>query len=587
MYNSPTKSSFSFDNAIECRNAEIPPRERLVGGPVVANCVRQGLIPRYKCIGDSANYLQPAIGRCANRMGDAAPPACAEAPEEGEAEPEAPEFAFHDDQHTLVVDLGGLCAIPFDAEASAIESLRAFQFEKGKAMHGPHAGTYAVAGMQKTLTTLMRVHFREATKRKSELLVSFADYGMASNAATGIYVCSLQLPLMKRKNVYENTIRYTRIADVVGFSSINERQAPWSIHLKPALQKLGSAHANFKLFTSGEVAAFMQRPLTERISELHELAKQSLSFHLEGLRRQDKALAEKQSAQFEAQLQNTVDFLLQLPASNYDKPLSERLIIVSADGEAQVQESWVTPSKASSVLAAEVQADGLARTAKRKASVPARAVQAPDQRCVSPESSLEADDDRQICGGEEAHEPESCEGYSLKRARKKPMHFEFTRNPKKKGAAKAKEQTDINPRTGKPYQRGPYDKDRKQGAGAVLASAAKSIPPSNAGTVVDRSTDRETISKLKARVAELEGELKKVEAELKSEKIARDLHVSNARLEVRESMSGELLVKYQQGLQDGANLSHGKATLFGFKVGGITSPDCSASGSSLSRFSSN
>lgn len=302
-------------------------------------------------------------------MADEAPAAA-----EGPQEADTPEIAFDDAAHTLVVDLRALCAIPFDAESSAIESLCAFQFEKGKVMHGPQPGTYAFAGELHTLKTFMRVHFRDATKRKPELVVSFADYGMASTTASGIYVCSLQLPLMKRKNVYENTIRYTKSADIAGFSTINEGITPWSIHLKPALQKLSGVHCAYKLFTSADVTEFIHRPLADRVKELHISAKESLNTFLDGLRRQDKNLAEKQGAHFDAQLQNTVDFLLALPASSYDKPSAQRLVQVNQEGGAEGDAAWLTPSKTSSVMAAAVQAEGLARTAKCKRAAPAATV---------------------------------------------------------------------------------------------------------------------------------------------------------------------------------------------------------------------
>lgn len=518
-------------------------------------------------------------------MGDA-PPAAApeEATEEADAPPEAPDFGFDAAQHTLVVDLGGLCAIPYDAQSSAIESLRAFRFEKGRAMHGPQAGTYAVAGTQETLSTLMRVHFAPATKRKPELVISFADYAMASDTTTGIFVCSLALPLLKRKNVYENTIRYTNIDAIVGFSKINEGNAPWSIHLKPALQKLGGIHSTFKLFTSADVAGFIGKPLAERIPELKELARQSLSHVLEGLRRQDKNLAEKQGAHFEAQLQSTVDFLLALPPASYDKPLKERIIEVTEGEGAQGSQGWLTPSKVGNLLAAEVQAEGLARTAKCKRSI--STASAPDRASASmpvvPEEAEEADGEPD----DDAQERDlpAFEGYSLKRVRKQPAHFEFSRSSKKKGAAKAKELPEINPRTGKPWVRGPYEKERKNASGVVLAEAAKAMAPI-AVPIVDRSAERETIAKLKAKIAELENKLVKVESELEHEKSQRALCVANARLEVRESMAAELLTKYQQGLHDGANLSQGRANLAAFKLGGITSPDCSGSSSSMSRFS--
>ena len=175
-------------------------------------------------------------------------------PEEAQSNLGAPEVAFDPVAHDIVVDVAGLCSIPYDSEASACESLRAFRFDAGKAIHAPEtAGTYAVAGGYETLHSLSLVHFRPATQRKPELCLSFADYAMASPNAKGIFVCSMQLPLLKRKNHYENIVRYTAVEDIVGFSSIAEHQAPWSMHLKPALQKLGGVHSILELFKSSDV----------------------------------------------------------------------------------------------------------------------------------------------------------------------------------------------------------------------------------------------------------------------------------------------------------------------------------------------
>lgn len=504
-----------------------------------------------------------------------APSSEANAPEEALAEPAAPEIEFDCAQHEIVVDLQAMCSIPFDAESSAVESLRAFQFDKGKVAHGPCAGSYATAGEYKTLGSLMLVHFKPSTKRKVELVLSFADYGMVANGATGVFVCSVPLPLMKRKGVYENSVRYTKLDDVMGFSKIVEGGAPWSIHLKPALQKMGGAHNTYKLFTTVEVGKYIEKPMMEKIEEQLKAAKDALSFHLEGIRRQDAALAEKQTAQFEAQLAKTKEFLVELPATNYDKPIDERIIKVSADGGSQEGQAWLTPSKSSALLSAEMPGP-LIRTAKCRRSAKFAAV-APTSTAECSEEEMEPVGDEP--GAEEEAQASSADvGYS-KRARKRAEHFEFHSGPKKR-AAKAKEKIDlgINPRTGKPYQRGPYEKDKRQGPASLLAAATKSIshnPPAFRPAV-----DSESVAKLKCRVSELEDQVKKLESDLALEKSSRELAVSNAKFEARDVLQRELLVQYQQGLQDGVNLSAGKANLRGFRVGGMSTPGCSGSSSS-------
>lgn len=516
-------------------------------------------------------------------MSDALP-AEPELPEPGEDALE-PEVAYDDELHTLVVDLAGLCTIPFDAESSAIESLRALRFEKGKAIHGPVSGEYAIAGSRTVLSTLMLVHFRPSTQRKPELLLSFADYGMAASAATGIFVCSLPLPLLKKKGTYENNARYTSTKDISGFSSINEGAAPWSIHMKPALQKLGGVHASLKLFSSTHVGAYIGRPLSQRIKELESSALESLDLFLEGLRRQDKNLAEKQKAQFESQLQKTIDFLSALPPSNYDKSLDERVVQVDQAGFTEGA-PWVTPTKATHLLAGEAEAT-FPRTAKCKRSLelPERPDTAPFEPATVVELMDEAENEQE---GEAVDEDEpGATDQSTKRARKPVEIFEFSKTTSKQKkkllGASAKSDKPIDPRTGKAYTRGPYNKDRRLGAGAVLAEATRKLdsaimPPP---TTNPNSADRDAVLKLKAKVAELEAQLKEAQSELKVQKSVEEYRVSNAQLQIQQAMQIQIMNKYQQGLKDGAMLLSGRADLSDLKLGGNT--DCGSNSSFMSR----
>lgn len=514
-------------------------------------------------------------------MGDEAPAAVD--PSEADGAPDKPEIEFNAAEHELVVDIKALCAIPFDSEASAVESLRAFRFAKGKAMHGPEAGSYAVAGEYSVLNTFVLVHFQPSKKRKPELVLSFADYGMASATMTGQYICSLALPLMKRKNFYENTIRYTSVVEIAGFSQINEGQAPWSIHLAPALQKLGGPHCTFKLFKSAEVQAYVEKPLVEKIKDCHSLAKESLSAHLEGLRRQDKNLAEKQGAVYNSQLQKTVDWLMGLPPPSYDVPLSTRLITVNEEGVAARPDSWVTPSKAGSLVAAEVQSTRFERTAKcAKKSLEVALADVPEPVA-----------EPQLQGGAEALEL-SGDGEGMeaqaegKRARKSPEMFEFskpTSSRKKKTAQKAKDLLEINPRTGKPWVRGPYDTGKKFQPASMLAGAMDAKPaPELLAPAPGSVSDRETIAKLKLKIAELEAEVKQARAELDHQKSSMELCITNAQLKMQHEMDLKVMQHYQKGLVDGVNLSRGQAPSAS-SSSDVSSPAFSASGASvLSRF---
>lgn len=502
-----------------------------------------------------------------------------EEPEEPSRGPGDPDVAFDTEKHEIVVDLQALCSIPYDAETSAIESFRAFQFEKGRVKRAPEPGMYAWAGKQTVLHSLMLVHFKPKTLRKPELVLSFADYGMVSNTAVGIFVCSLPLPLMKRKGCYENVVRYTPINDVAGFSAISHSSAPWSMHLEPTLQKLGGAHDSFKCYNKAGVTEFLARPLAEKINMCQEAANHTLSKFLDSIRRQDPAIAEKQRAQFTSQLMKTVDFLNGLSPSNYDKPLDERLLHVVEGTTVPGTEGWLTPSKTSRMLAGEMQ-EALVRTAKCQRALLAQVEPAaPNPAPSIPHAPSGAPDEGQeLLVLEEPYE--DAVGGS-KRARKPPEHFEFRKEARSK--LKSQKEIDanlINPRSGKPYMRGPYGMDKKVGLSSAVKDAKfkEDAAPNRA----QKDKDAETIAKLKKRVSELEEEVKLVQKALDREKAASDLAIANAEFKGRSEMHDQMLKQYQQGLMDGANLATGKSVLRGFKLGGFgTVGSSSSAGSSL------
>ena len=118
-----------------------------------------------------------------------------------------------------------MCGLPQDQEEDGVTAFRALLLPKGKTLHVPdEPGCYATLGPWRMQSALSRVHFVTATSRKPELLLAFVDYGMLSNgASTGMFVMSLQLPLQKKLNVFEETPRFTKIADVCGFTSIDAK----------------------------------------------------------------------------------------------------------------------------------------------------------------------------------------------------------------------------------------------------------------------------------------------------------------------------------------------------------------------------
>ncbi|KAL1511973.1 hypothetical protein AB1Y20_005251 [Prymnesium parvum] len=233
-------------------------------------------------------------------------------------------------------------------------------------------------------------------------------------------------------------------------------------------------------------------------------------------------------------------------------------------------------------------AEGLARTSKCKRILRSDIAEAAAAAAAAKETDRGTEQPQEDEEEQEEHEGEHVdEAGAVKRVRKATEIFEFERvKTKKKAVAPNKVKNnkvnpELNPRTGKSWVRGPYDKDRKQSLGAMLAEVAvtkSAMPPP-----ISTHSDREVVAKLKAKIAELEIELEKAKNALLHQKSHEKLLVSNARLQIQQSMQVEIMNMYQKGIFDGANLSKGKSVM----LGGMTTPENSASSSSsLSRFSS-
>eukprot|EP00966_Prymnesium_polylepis_P144183 3328742-Prymnesium_polylepis.1 len=148
-----------------------------------------------------------------------------------------PKYPFDASTMECVLDVRALCGLPHDPEEDGAVAFRALLLPKGKTLHVPdEPGCYATLGPWRMQSALALVHFVSATNRKPKLLLAFVDYGMLSNGtSTGMFVMSLQLPLQKKGNVFEETPRFTKVADVCGFTS-----QPWCVMLEPSAMPCGS-----------------------------------------------------------------------------------------------------------------------------------------------------------------------------------------------------------------------------------------------------------------------------------------------------------------------------------------------------------
>ena len=274
-----------------------------------------------------------------------------------------PKYPFDSATTECVLDLRALCRLPQCADADGTAAFRAVLLPKGKTLHVPdEPGCYATLGPWRSQISLSLVHFVTATARKPELLLAFVDYGMLNGDATGIYIMSLQLPLQKRRNVYEESPRLTKIADISGFTPINVNTQPWCTMLEPALKRQPIYEAQH-LYSPSDIITHLRIPLATRIKGLLDAAKNGIAEQVAGLAKQDERQAEKAKARMEAQLDKANEFLLALPPSKYDRRMEERIILVKPD--ASDGAAWLKSPQRSQLQSGEAVCQPTARKARR------------------------------------------------------------------------------------------------------------------------------------------------------------------------------------------------------------------------------
>lgn len=461
----------------------------------------------------------------------------------------------------VVLDFGAMCSIPHDTDEAGIRTFRALFFPKGCALHLPHRpGKYAVNGEWHMQDALSMVHFKQSTKRPAELLLSFMDYSAVSASLAGVYVESLGLPLQTKRNVYEETPRLTKITDVVGFTPIDAGQTPWSVHLKPALMRQ-DMFREFKIFSPKQMVEYINLPLSQRIEEMASRTQEFIDFELGDLEKQDKRLAQTRKAQFTARLEKVLNLIKDLPPEMYDLPLEERILsLEDLDPAAFSELDLKTPEKTS---LASKSVERLVRTRfieQISVNLAMRSVLEDEEANAIPDEP-EVDQPEVSCGGSSTEPaPAVSNSYVFeKRHRKSTTPFDQP-PPSKQVSTKRKlsapvasdKRQEVNPRTGQPYARGPYVVKRVNVNRAVKTTA-------HAEEHVKAHSDlKEQLTKAKQWIAELEMQLVSLKQELSANKETHAISVAHAKLEASQSMSIQLLQKYQEGLQHGARLVAGR-----------------------------
>ena len=323
-----------------------------------------------------------------------------------------PKYPFDATTTDCVLDVRSLCALPQDADEDGAAAFRALLLPKGKTLHVPdEPGCYATLGPYRVQSSIALVHFASATARNPELLLAFVDHGMLSNgASTGLFVMSLQLPLQKKRNCFEETPRFTKMADVSGFTSIDAKEQPWCAQLEPALkrQPLFEAH---KLYTPKAVVEHLRVPLATRIKGLLDVARAGIADKVTALARQDKRQAEKVKALLTAQLDKSHEWLQSLPPKKYDRRTEERITVVKpGDSEGA---AWLTSPQREQLQSGSAQCKPTVRAIRQlQAAADPAADAAPAAAPVHDplEFSSDSDDSQDPPSGDSEPEPGAQQG---------------------------------------------------------------------------------------------------------------------------------------------------------------------------------
>ena len=272
---------------------------------------------------------------------------------------------------------------------------------------------------------------------------------MVSNSMTGIYVESLQLPLQKQRNVYEETPRFTSIKDVCGFTNINSKAQPWCALLKPALERQPECD-DHEVYSSIDIVNLLKTALATRLKKLHVLATERVAKAVEDLGRQDASAAQKAKARLESRLAATLQFFLDLGPQKYDRKTRERILTVDASTTGV---SWLkTPERANlnegrASLAptrrkllrgmdAAAESEGATESAADKPAEAEKSAEA-DAHANSDDEFAEASDDD--AEKEKGPPPDSELRAGSKRSRAAPSRLQDQAEPSRKKGKKEKQ----------------------------------------------------------------------------------------------------------------------------------------------------
>ena len=380
-------------------------------------------------------------------------------------------IAFDPETQEIILDLKGLCALPYDLELSAFHSFRGIIMPSGKFVHEPKkAGKYLVLGNFRSVTCFTLVHFKPSMERTSELLLSFVDHGLANATSMhGVQVETVMLPLLVSAGVYSKALRMTSVQDIVAFETINTKSLPYSKDLAPFL-KTHSLYKSLNISTQPELLSYIMKPLGGRLPHIEAAAKEALAGSVAALAPQGQQYADDARAGLEPRLASLIQQMRNLPPEHYDAPLTSRIktieMVDPPDHQAAEQgvPEWLdTPLKAA-LDQGTAKADYTTfKAANSPIRMPTRSSpgrvglvddEDGDDDDDDDDSDEDGDDDDEDSDSKEEHSgSDKAAGSSLiqseKRARVSTDHYVPTRPGKGKGTGAPKPKAAAEPRQAK------------------------------------------------------------------------------------------------------------------------------------------
>ena len=391
-----------------------------------------------------------------------------------EAVPPVPQKAvgFDPAKETLMLDFKAACQLPFNPDNGGVKAFRAIIFPKGFGHQVPdEPAKLLLVGEYRRQYALELVHFDPSTARDPELLLAFVDYGLANCAMSGVSVETLPLPLHIAKKTYNTESRLTPITSVVAFEQIDCGKAPWSMHLKPCLEKI-ALFKRTEAFNTNSMKEWIKTRVEPRLEKLHKWATEDIHQEIAAISRQDVSQGTKQGSVFTAKLHSLFDSIRKWPLETFDHSLSNRIEVVKIGARgAESLPEWIGSPAARQLVRGDCQFSPN-RLKPRQLLLESKKDNTKEVEDDKEDSDEKPEFDEKILDAEDAEESaqsetkaeEKVEQPSAKRERKQSTPFEppvhLVKRIKKDKAVKAEQPNTpalINPRTGMPYVKGPYN----------------------------------------------------------------------------------------------------------------------------------